>query len=92
MNVGQDVSDGCTCRYKDHNHFTVRAAHTLVTVERQMRGTRGCDKDKLLLGVLAGSQNEAAVHAPHQVTASAARTRTPFEYPIMDQVVENNVC
>ena len=29
-----DVSDGCTCRCKDHNQFTVRAAQTLVTVER----------------------------------------------------------
>ena len=61
MNMGQDVSDGCTCRCKEHNHFNVRAAQTLVTVERQMRETRGRDKDKLLLGMLTASQNEAAV-------------------------------
>ena len=61
VNMDQDVSDGCTCRCKDHNHFTVRAAQTVVTVERQMRETRGRDKDKLLLGMLTASQNEAAV-------------------------------
>ena len=48
VNMDQDVSDGCTCRCKDHNHFTVRAAQTLVTVERQMREMEGRDKDKLL--------------------------------------------
>ena len=31
VNMDQDVSDGCTCWCKDHNHFTVRS---LVTVER----------------------------------------------------------
>ena len=61
VNMDQDVSDGCTCRCKDHNHFTVRAAQTLVTVERQMRQMQGRDKDKLLLGMLTASQNEAAV-------------------------------
>ena len=61
VNMDQDVSDGCTCRCKDHNHFTVRAAQTLVTVERQMRETRGRNKDKLLLGMLTALQNEAAV-------------------------------
>ena len=34
VNMDRDVTDGCTCRCKDHNHFTVRAAQTLVTVER----------------------------------------------------------
>ena len=34
VNMDQDVSDGCTCWCKEHNHFTVRAAQTLVTVER----------------------------------------------------------
>ena len=63
VNMGQDVSDGCTCRCKDHNHFNVRAAQTLVTVERQMRETRGRDMDKLMfvIGMLTASQNEAAV-------------------------------
>ena len=61
VNMDQDVSDGCTCRCKDHNHFTVRAAQTLVMVERQMREMQGRDKDKLLLGMLTASQNEAAV-------------------------------
>ena len=60
-NINQDVSDGCTCRCKDHNHFTIRTAQTLGTVERQMRETRGRDKNKLLLGMLTASQNEAAV-------------------------------
>ena len=60
-NMDQDESDGCTCRCKDHNHFNVGAAQTLVTVERQMCKMRGRDKDKLLLGVLTALQNEAAV-------------------------------
>ena len=61
VNMDQDVSDDCTCRCKDHNHFTVRAAQTLVTVERQMRETQGRVKNKLLLGIWTASQNEAAV-------------------------------
>ena len=61
VNMDQDESNGCTCRCKDHNHFTVRAAQTLLKVERQMRETRGRGKDKLLLGMLTALQNEAAV-------------------------------
>ena len=61
VNVDQDVSDGCTCRCKDHNHFTVRAAQTLVTVEPEMRETRDRDKDKPFIRMLTASQNEAAV-------------------------------
>ena len=60
MRMDRDVSDCCTCRCKDHN-YTVLAAQKLVTIERQMRETRGRDKDKLLLGMLTASQNEASV-------------------------------
>ena len=60
-NMDQDESDGCTCRCKDHNHFTDGALQTLVKVERQMCKIRGHVKDKFLLGVLTASQSEAAV-------------------------------
>ena len=89
VNMDQDVSDSCTCRCKDHNHFTFRAALTLFTVERQMRETRGCDKDKLFSGMLTALQNEAAV--THNAAASASRTRTPFQYTIKDKPVCKSV-
>ena len=59
VNMDQYVSDGCTCGCKDHNDFTVWAAQTLVTVERQMSQARGHDKDNILLGMLTASQNDA---------------------------------
>ena len=83
VNMDQDESNGCTCRCKDHDHFIVRAAHTLVKVERQMRETRGRDKDNLLL-------ERGGCHAPRQA-AGGARTRTPFEYSIKDQPVCKSV-
>ena len=79
MNMDQDASDGSTCRCKGHNHFTVRAAQTLVIADHQMRKTRGRDKDKLLLGMLTASHNEAAV--------SDAHTCIPFENTIKYQPV-----
>ena len=67
--------DSCTCRCKDHNHFTVLAAQTLVTIERQMHETRGRDEDKLFA-------ERRGCHAPRQAAASGARTCTTFEYAI----------
>ena len=82
----EDLSAGCGC--KEHNHFTALPTQTLVTMERQMREVQVRDKDTLLLGILTASQNEDAVkHHGRAATASAARTRTTFDYTIKGQSV-----
>ena len=84
VDMEEDLSVGCGC--KEHNHFTALPTQTLVTMERQMREVQGRDKDTLLLGILTASQNEDAVkHHGRAATASAARTRTTFDYTIKGQ-------
>ena len=86
VDMEEDLSAGCGC--KEHNHFTALPTQTLVTTERQMREVQGRDKDTLLLGILTASQNEDAVkHHGRAATASAARTRTTFDYTIKGQSV-----